>query len=125
MATGQQWNEVKLLVLDRLERIDHNQIELNQKLDDIDTKLTKLDSMKHTVDELKKWREKRDEAISLSEVEEMKKWKARFDEIASPTQIADMKKDIEGLKTFKTVSTTAWIVVQIIFGIVITLIRLF
>jgi len=39
--------------------------------------------------------------------------------------ITDIKKDVDKLKTFKTVSTTAWVIVQILFGIAIALFGVF
>jgi hypothetical protein len=40
---------------------------------------------------------------------------------SSPTQLKELQKEVSDLKTFKTMSTTVWVVVQIIFGIAATL----
>ena len=51
-------------------------------------------------------------------MDELKEWRKDVSEVASPTQIKELSKEVDDLKTFKTKSTTAWVVVQIVFGII-------
>jgi hypothetical protein len=59
------------------------------------------------------------------EVEVLKEWKNKVDEVSSPTQLKELQKEVNDLKTFKTMSTTVWVVVQIIFGIIATVFGLY
>ena len=56
---------------------------------------------------------------------DIKEWRKDVSEIVSPTQLKEVRKDVDKLKTFKTVSTTAWVIVQILFGIAIALFGVF
>ena len=58
-------------------------------------------------------------------INDVQTWKKDISEVVSPTQLKELKDSVEGLKTFKTVSTTVWIVVQTIFGLAITLYSIF
>ena len=59
------------------------------------------------------------------EISSLKDWKGNVDEVSSPTQLKELQKEVSDLKTFKTMSTTVWVVVQIIFGIAATLFGLY
>ena len=80
--------------------------ELSDDMVDLRQEITKIKSIKYDIIDIKEWRK------DLSEV-------------VSPTQLKEVKKDIDKLKTFKTISTTVWLVVQIIFGIALALFGVF
>jgi len=88
------------LILNELERLNENDIEIRKILTDINLKMGKIDSMEK----------------DLSVIE---KWKRYMDDVASPNTLKTMKTDVNKLNTFKTVATTIWAVVQVIFGIII------
>ena len=52
---------------------------------------------------------------------EVKGWKKEVDEVVSPTQMKELSNEVDDLKMFKTKSTTVWVVIQIVFGILATL----
>jgi len=100
------WNEYSRLVLAELEKLNNSVNELSDDMVDLRQEITKIKSIKYDIIDIKEWRK------DLSEV-------------VSPTQLKEVKKDIDKLKTFKTISTTVWLVVQIIFGITLALFGVF
>tara|TARA_R110000751_G_scaffold282760_1_gene386016 strand:- start:1524 stop:1856 length:333 start_codon:yes stop_codon:yes gene_type:complete len=100
------WNEYSRLVLAELEKLNNSVEELSGDITDLREEITKIKSIKHDIADIKEWRK------DLSEV-------------VSPTQLKEVRKDIDILKTFKTISTTVWVVVQIAFGIAIALFGVF
>jgi|SaaInlStandDraft_5_1057022.scaffolds.fasta_scaffold427201_1 ribosomal protein L29 len=100
------WNEYSRLVLAELEKLNNSVEELSDDITDLRQEITKIKSIKHDIADIKEWRK------DLSEV-------------VSPTQLKEVRKDIDNLKTFKTISTTVWLVVQIAFGIAIALFGVF
>jgi len=106
MATDQNnWNEYSKLVIAELERLNDGISKLNIEIQDL----------KREIAELK---------IKEDNVKELKRWKDSLDEVTSPTQLKDIIKDVSDLKTFSTQAGTVWVVVQIIFGIVVSSIAL-
>ena len=100
--TKNGWNEYSRLVLAELEKINKKIEENTQDINELRQDLTKLESIK-------------------DEMSEVKGWKKEVDEVVSPTQMKEISKEVDELKTFKTQSTTIWVVVQIVFGILATL----
>ena len=100
------WNEYSRLVLTELEKLNNSVNEIVVDMADLRQEITKIKSIKYDIIDIKEWRK------DLSEV-------------VSPTQLKEVKKDIDKLKTFKTISTTVWLVVQIIFGIALALFGVF
>jgi uncharacterized coiled-coil DUF342 family protein len=104
------WNEYSRLVLAELEnlntKIQHLSEELTEARQDIIKNGTQI---KRVQDEIK----------------ELKEWRKDVSEIVSPTQLKEVRRDVDKLKTFKTISTTAWVIVQILFGIAIALFGVF
>lgn len=100
------WNEYSRLVLAELEK-------LNNKVDSLNTEINAINQSMSKIEQIK------------DEVEVLKDWKNKVDEVSSPTQLKELQKEVEKLKTFKTMSTTVWIVVQIIFSIAATLFGLY
>lgn len=92
------WNEYSKLVLNELERLNENDEKIQSILSEINQKLSKIDSLE-------------------KDIQNISKWKRYMDDVASPNTLKDMKKDVSELKTFKTVATTVWAVVQIAFGV--------
>jgi len=109
MGTPQQqngWNEYSRLVLAELEKLNNKVDSLTTEINTIQQGMTKIDQIKEEVDVLKEWKNK-------------------IDEVSSPTQLKELQKEVNDLKTFKTMSTTVWVVVQIIFGIGVTVLGLY
>ena len=104
MGTDKQngWNEYSRLVLAELEKINKKIDENTQDINELRQDLTKLESIK-------------------DEMSDVKGWKKEVDEVVSPTQMKELSKEVDELKTFKTKSTTIWVAIQIIFGILATL----
>lgn len=100
------WNEYSRLVLAELEKLNNKVDSLSEENSTIRQELSKLEQF-------------RDEITTL------KDWKGNVDEVSSPTQLKELQKEVSDLKTFKTMSTTVWVVVQIIFGIAATLFGLY
>jgi hypothetical protein len=104
--TKNGWNEYSRLVISELER-------LNDGISKLDLE---IQYVKREIAELK---------VKEDAVKELKKWKDSVDEVTSPSQLKETIKDVNDLKTFKTQAITIWLVVQIIFGLVIALAKLF
>jgi len=100
------WNEYSRLVLTELEKLNNSVEEISDDITDLRQEITKIKSIKYDIIDIKEWRKD-------------------VSEIVSPTQLKEVRKDVDKLKTFKTISTTAWVIVQIIFGIVIALFGVF
>ena len=100
------WNEYSRLVLAELEK-------LNTKVDSLSTEINTINQSMSKMEQIK------------DEIDVLKEWKNNIDEVSSPTQLKELQKEVEKLKTFKTMSTTVWVVVQIIFSIAATLFGLY
>lgn len=100
------WNEYSRLVLAEIET-------LNNKVDAI---IKENNAIKQELSKLEQFKD---------EISSLKDWKGNVDEVSSPTQLKELQKEVSDLKTFKTMSTTVWVVVQIIFGITATLFGLY
>ena len=100
------WNEYSRLVLTELEKLNKRVEELSQDNNTLRQELTKAEQTK-------------EELITL------KNWKNNIDEVSSPTQLKELQQEVEKLKTFKTMSTTVWVVVQIIFTLAATIFGLY
>jgi len=100
------WNEYSRLVLAEIESLNNKVDALVQENNAIKQELSKLEQFK-------------------DEISSLKDWKGNVDEVSSPTQLKELQKEVSDLKTFKTMSTTVWVVVQIIFGIAATLFGLY
>jgi len=107
-SNGKQngWNEYSRLVLAELEKLNKRVDELSQETNGIRQDIAKSEQIK-------------------DEINTLKNWKNNIDEVSSPTQLKELQKEVSDLKTFKTMSTTVWVVVQIIFGIAATLFGLY
>jgi|10_taG_2_1085330.scaffolds.fasta_scaffold113224_3 uncharacterized coiled-coil DUF342 family protein len=104
------WNEYSRLVLAELETLNNKFQHLSEELTEGRQDIIKNGTqIKRVQDEIK----------------ELKEWRKDVSEIVSPTQLKEVRKDVDKLKTFKTISTTAWVIVQIIFGIAIALFGVF
>lgn len=103
---GESWEIWSKHVLKELERLNANYESIKAELAD----------MREEIAEIK---------ATTSVIGELKQWKKDIDDVASPSQIRTMREEIDKLKTFKTISTTAWAIVQIVFGIILAIISLF
>lgn len=98
------WPEWSQHVLKELERLNTNFESIRAELTDIREEMAEI-------------------RATTTVIGELKQWKKDIDDIASPSQLRDMKLEIERLKNFKTVSTTAWVIVQLAFGITIAILN--
>ena len=109
MGNGSQqngWNEYSRLVLAELEKLNRKVDDLTTDINGLKQELSKLEQTKY-------------------DIQDLKGWKNNIDEVSSPTQLKELQKEVDSLKTFKTMSTTVWIVVQIIFSIGVTVLGLY
>jgi|TARA_R110000824_G_scaffold230460_1_gene418113 DNA polymerase I-like protein with 3'-5' exonuclease and polymerase domains len=96
-----------------------NQEAVDNKLNEINRKLAKLETLNENVSELKEWKEKRDRHVPINDFTELNLWKKEFDQLLSPKQLEKLLVDFEALKTFKTKSMMVWTVVQVLMALVI------
>ena len=96
------WREWSKHILKELERLNTNYEKIQHELTEVKEELAVIKSQQTTIGELRQW-------------------KKDMDEVTSPTQIKELKSEVAKLQTFKTVSTTVWIVIQILFGLLIAL----
>ena len=87
------WNEYSRLVLNELEKLNESIQSLQKEMQDVKKELAELKAKEDKVNELKNW-------------------KKDIDEVVSPTQLKEYIKDINDLKSFKTVAITVWAIVQ-------------
>jgi hypothetical protein len=102
------------LIVHRLDEIVKSQTEIKPRLDEIDKKLMRIETLNEKVDEIKEWKEVMLGIMSPKDLEDMREWKKRVDELVTPTQLRQMLKEFEALKTFKTQALMIWVVVQAI-----------
>lgn len=100
------WNEYSRLVLAELEKLNNKVDDITSDINGIKQEMSKFEQVKY-------------------DIKDLKNWKNNIDEVSSPTQLKELQKEVEKLKTFKTMSTTVWVVVQIIFSIAATLFGLY
>ena len=100
------WNEYSRLVLAELEKLNNKVDDITSDINGIKQEMSKFEQVKY-------------------DIKDLKTWKNNIDEVSSPTQLKELQKEVEKLKTFKTMSTTVWVVVQIIFSIAATLFGLY
>lgn len=96
------WNTWSRHVLKELERLNVNYESINKELSEVKEDLAVIKNQQSTIGELKQWKKEMEMEIT-------------------PVQLRDLKNEVKQLTTFKTVSTTVWVVVQIIFGLVVAL----
>jgi len=113
------------LIVHRLDSIARHQECTTNQLTLIEGKLTKLETMKHSVDDLKSWRQTIQDTVSVNELKELRVWKQNMDEITSPTQLQGTLDDIKKLNTFKAQALIIWVVVQGIMGLLIFFDKIF
>lgn len=109
------------LIVHRLDTIAKNQEVTTDKLNNIEEKLTKFESIKDSVNDLKSWKSSLQQVISTNELKELRYWKLKMDEITSPKLLDETLKDIDKLKTFRTQALMIWVVVQAIMVVLIFL----
>jgi len=100
------WNEYSRLVLNELEKLNESIQSLQKEMQDVKKELAELKAKEDKVNELKSW-------------------KKDVDEVVSPTQLKEYIKDINDLKSFKTVAITVWAIVQFLTAIGIAVARFF
>jgi len=100
------WNEYSRLVLAELEKLNKRVDSLTTEVNEIKQEISKQEQVKY-------------------DLLDLKNWKHNVDEVSSPTQLKELQKEVESLRTFKTMSTTVWVVVQIIFGIAVAVLGLY
>ncbi len=100
------WNEYSRLVLAELEKLNNKVDDITADINGIKQEMSKFEQVKY-------------------DIKDLKSWKNNIDEVSSPTQLKELQQEVEKLKTFKTMSTTVWVVVQIIFGIAATVFGLY
>lgn len=100
------WNEYSRLVLAELEKLNIRVDDLTRNVNELKQDMSKQDQVKY-------------------DLHDLKNWKHNVDEVSSPTQLKELQKEVGSLKTFKTMSTTVWVVVQIIFGIAVAILGLY
>lgn len=98
------WNEYSRLVLNELEKLNESIQSLQKEMQDVKKELVELKAKGDKVNELKSW-------------------KKDVDEVVSPTQLKEYIKDINDLKSFKTVAITVWAIVQFLTAIGIAFAR--
>jgi hypothetical protein len=113
------------LIVHRLDSIAKMQSDVNSKLDELHEKVTKIETIKHSVDSLKKWKEDVERELPVSDMIAMKEWKGKVDEVVSPTQLKEYITEINNLKTFKTKATMIWVVIQAVVFILLFLDKIF
>jgi archaellum component FlaC len=94
------WNEWSRHVLKELERLNDNYEDIKTEISDIKEDIGKVKALQYSLNEIRDW-------------------KKSVDDVASPSQLKDLRDEVARLKTFKTVSTTVWAVIQILMGFLI------
>ncbi len=102
------------LIVHRLDEIVKSQTEIKPRLDEIDKKLMRIETLNEKVDEIRTWKEHMLEVMSPKDLEDMREWKKKVDELVTPTQLRQLLKEFEALKTFKTQALMIWVVVEAI-----------
>lgn len=137
------WEAWSKHVLLELERLNDNIEGARVEIQELKIGVSRMKGIHYGLEELKEWKKEMSEVISpsqlkemkddvsralmttvenqksLEEIDDIKEWKERIDEVASPTQIKELTTEIDKLKTFKTISTTAWVIVQILMALAI------
>lgn len=103
--SSDNWQNWGQHVLRELVRLNTNIEELRKEQNDLKAELHIMRNQEKSITDIKEWKEK-------------------IDEVTSPTQLKELKDEVDKLRTFKTVATTVFIVIQTLFTIVVTIIGL-
>lgn len=106
------------LIVHRLDTIVKGQDEFNKKLQGIDERLMKIDSIKQEVEVLREWKKSVDAVMPVSDMKSLSDWREKIDEVVSPSQLKEHIDELENLKIFKTRATMIWVVIQAVILIV-------
>ena len=102
------------LIVHRLDTIVKSQDEFKAQLREIGDEVSKINSIKEGVDNLKEWKDKVEEIMPIKDMESIVEWKKKVDEVISPTQLKELITEVEKLKSFKIKATMLWVVIQAI-----------
>lgn len=94
------WNTWSRHVLKELERLNSNYESINKELSEVKEDLAIIKSQQTTIGELKQWKKEMETEIT-------------------PAQYKELKAEVKQLTAFKTVSTTVWVVVQVLFALIV------
>lgn len=97
---NESWAAWSRHVLKELERLNTNIETISKELGEVKEELATLKNQQISVGELKQWKKEIEAEIS-------------------PVILRELKEEVKNLNTFKTISTTIWIVVQVIFGLIV------
>lgn len=100
------WNEWSKHVLKELVRLNTSINEVKREMHEVKSGLAKI-------------------AVNENQIVEIKTWKDNVSDIVSAKQLDDLVKSIEDLKLFKVKAITAFAVIQIVFGVAVTMISYF
>lgn len=100
MAEHEDWESWSRHVLKELERLNGSFEAIRKELGDVKEELAVI-------------------RIQQTTIGELKQWKKEMDEVTSATQLKELKQEVKTLTQFKTMSTTVWVVVQILFTLLI------
>lgn len=119
-ANGPNWE----LILHKIEDINKAQANMDKKIDAINLKLGIVDTLSTQVHDIKDWKEKFQEELSVADLKELKEWKKGMDEIISVTQMKEMKDEVYKQKSKWTATIAIISAVQIVMGVLVTLAKL-
>jgi len=94
------WGEWSNHVLIELNRLNGNYERMHDKMDQIDNKLTKVEGLKFSVDEIKTW-------------------KKEIEAVVTPSDLKELTEAVWQLKAFKTQVITVGVIMQILMGLLV------
>lgn len=92
------WEVWSKHILKELERLNANYETMSKELTEVKEEIASLKNQQTTIGELKEWKKELESEIT-------------------PRQLRDLKAEVKALNSFKTVSTTIWLVIQVLFGL--------
>lgn len=94
------WNSWSKHILKELDRLNTNYENMSRELTEVKEELATLKNQQISVGELKQW-------------------KKEIEAEVSPVILKDLKDEVKKLNTFRTVSTTIWVIAQILMTLLI------
>lgn len=66
------WREWSMHILKELDRLNRNYQSLSEELQEVNKHLTRVEGMKHAINDLKEWKKDFEEVVTIKDIEDIK-----------------------------------------------------
>ena len=118
------------LILSHLERLIENQEKLSEEIQKTNIELTKISGLKHTVNDIKDWKESIEKITSIDDLKNIKDFYSKHQDINAEVIdlfaiTKELRSDSDDYKKFKTRIATIVAVISFLFTSIIAILTTF